>query len=71
MGRGLLKGGGGWKGSLIQDLQYHEFYFEKGQVTVITYYYVLVLKMFPFYDPPFWGLHKSDLPPLPGWGESN
>ena len=56
---------------ILFDLQYHEFYLEKREVIIIiTYYYVLVLKMFPFYDSPFWGLHTIDPPPLPGWGKS-
>ena len=54
----------------MQDLQYHEFYLEKGEVIVITHY-GLVLMMFPFYDLPFWGLHNIDPPPLPGWGKCN
>ena len=39
-GMGLLKGG---RGNLKQDLQYHKFYLEKGEVIILTYYYVLVL----------------------------
>ena len=65
---GLLKRG---RGNLKQDLQYREFYLEKGEVIILTYYYVLVLKMFPFYDPPFWVLRSIDPPPLPGQGKSN
>ena len=41
-------------GSYIQDLQYHEFCLEKGRVIIITYYHVLVLRTFPFYELPFW-----------------
>ena len=71
-GRGLLmRVGGGGMGSLIQDLQYHEFCVEKGRVIIISYYHVLVLRTFPFYDLPFWGLDNIDPPPLPGWGKSN
>ena len=68
-GRKLLMRGGG--GSLIQDLQNHEFCLEKGEVIIINYYYILVLRTFPFYGPPIWGLHNIDPPPLPGWGKSN
>ena len=65
--RGLLRG----RSSLIQDLQYHEFYLEKGEVIFITYYHILVLRTSPFYDPPFWGLYNIDPPPLPAWDKSN
>ena len=64
--KGTLRG----RGSLIQDLQYHEFYLEEGKGIIITYY-VLVLRMFPFYDQRFWGLHNIDRPPLPAWDKSN
>ena len=66
-GKGIIKGEGC---SLIQDLQYHESYLEKGEVIFITYH-VLVLGASPFYDPPFWGLHNIDPPPLPAWDKSN